>query len=103
MADAGFPQVRSINNDYGEKVSYVEKSLITTGDDVNQVRPFLKQDKDSGIWSYSAADVVDYLVSAWEEYDAQHELKNANLGEKTEKMKPVLAIGEGVTDPNLGM
>jgi nitronate monooxygenase len=56
-ADAGFPQVQPKN-------SYTEKSLITMGDDVNNCRRYLKQD-ENGEWSFSAADVVDFILSEY--------------------------------------
>ena len=37
---------------------------------------FIKQD-ENGEWSYSAGDVIDYLKSAWQESEAQNELKGA--------------------------
>jgi nitronate monooxygenase len=50
MANIGQPQVRN---------KYVEKGLITSGDDLTELLPFLP---DEG-WIYSAADVVDKLMS----------------------------------------
>lgn len=35
------------------------------GDDVNAARKFMKQD-EKGRWSYSATEVVEYILSAWE-------------------------------------
>lgn len=62
-ADAGFPQVRSRTNpDTGKKEMYVEPSLITTGNDINECKTLMKLN-DDGTWGYSANDVVDYLVS----------------------------------------
>lgn len=58
-ADAGFPQVQP-------KDDYTEKPLITIGDDVNNCRRYLKQD-ENGEWSFSAKDVVDYLLSEYRE------------------------------------
>ena len=63
-ADAGFPQVRHITNSQGEKNLYVEPSLVTLGDDVNQCASLIKQNAD-GTFGYSASDVVDYLLSDW--------------------------------------
>jgi nitronate monooxygenase len=50
MADIGFPQVR----DSGA----VEKPLLTSGDDLKNISVFAQ-----GRFEYSAADVVDYLLS----------------------------------------
>lgn len=49
----------------GESQKYVEESLITAGDGVNECRRFLKKTED-GRWSYGAGEVVDYLVSEFE-------------------------------------
>lgn len=68
-ADAGYPQV-SPKKKEGEK--YVEQPLVTIGDDVNACRRFMKQDEETGRWSYSAGDVVDYLVSEWESRRAEN-------------------------------
>lgn len=53
-ADCGFPQVNS-------KYGYQERPLVTMGDDVNNCKRFLHQDKD-GRWCYSARDVLNFLV-----------------------------------------
>jgi nitronate monooxygenase len=50
MANIGMPQVRN---------KYVEKGLITSGDDLTELAPFLP---DVG-WVYTASDVVDKLLS----------------------------------------
>jgi nitronate monooxygenase len=54
-ANAGCPQVQ-------KKENYVEEMLLTIGDDVNNCRRYSKQD-ENGEWSYSATDVIDYLLS----------------------------------------
>ena len=54
------------NDETGTKEPYVEDILITIGDDVNLVRRLMKRDKATGKWSYSAADVVEYLRQAWD-------------------------------------
>ena len=64
MSDAGVPQISPFKKE-GSDERYVEEILVTMGDDVNAARKFMKQD-ENGRWSYSAADVVDYLVSEWE-------------------------------------
>lgn len=65
-ADAGFPQVRHITNPLtGEKDLYVEPTLVTLGDDVNQCATLIKKNQD-GKLGYSASDVMDYLLSDWE-------------------------------------
>lgn len=62
-ADAGFPQVRHVKDEEtGEKKEYVEPGLVTVGDDVNLCASLLKQRED-GTWGFSAADVVEYLLS----------------------------------------
>jgi len=52
MATAGFPQVR--------KDGYVEKPIVTSGDDLVSVGQFIKEGKTS----YSAEDVISYLLGA---------------------------------------
>jgi nitronate monooxygenase len=52
LANVGHPQVRNGN--------YIEKGLITAGDDLTALTPFLPADG----WVYSAADVVNKLMSA---------------------------------------
>ena len=54
----------------GEKDKYVEDSLVTLGDDVNQCSSLIKK-KEDGTLGYSASDVVDYLLSGWEESQKQ--------------------------------
>lgn len=63
-SDAGYPQVTKQpgkNNGI-----YIEKPLITIGDDVNSCRKLIRFDEATGRLGYSARDVVDYLVSEWE-------------------------------------
>jgi len=50
MANVGLPQVRN---------KYVEKGLITSGDDLTELVPFLPAEG----WAYTASDVVDKLMS----------------------------------------
>jgi len=50
----------------GSDERYVEETLITAGDDVNQVRKYMKQDAN-GRWEYSARDVVDYLLGKFKD------------------------------------
>ena len=64
-ANTGFPQV-SPHKKEGETERYIEEILITCGDDVNSARRFMKQNKETGVWSYPAASVVDYLLSEYE-------------------------------------
>ena len=71
-ADAGFSQVSPKKRE-GETERYVEQPLVTIGDDVNRCRRFMKLDEETGKWGYSAADVVDYLLSEWEERKAEKE------------------------------
>jgi nitronate monooxygenase len=74
-ADAGYPQVYSKKNE-DELDPYIEKPLVTIGDDVNNCRRFVKLDEETGRWSYSAGDVIDYLLSEWE----AHETSNSDSG-----------------------
>jgi len=71
-ADAGYPQVSPKKRE-GETENYVEQPLVTIGDDVNRCRRFMKWDEETGKWSYSAGDVIDYLLSEWEERKAELE------------------------------
>jgi nitronate monooxygenase len=59
MANAGLPQVSPFTRE-GDDKKYVEEILITAGDDVNQVREYMKEN-DEGHLEYSAVDVLDYL------------------------------------------
>lgn len=70
-ANAGCPQVQ-------KKENYVEDMLITIGDDVNSCRRYLKQD-ENGDWSYSATDVIDYLLS---EYEARNSKLSTTAAEE---------------------
>jgi nitronate monooxygenase len=80
-ADAGMPQVRSVK---GEAEPYVELPLVTIGNDVNRCRRFMKYDETTDRWSYSAGDVIDYLLSEWETSKA--------------KMDEVNAVSEGLAE-----
>jgi hypothetical protein len=64
MADAGVPQLSPFKRE-GEDERYLEEILVTMGDDVNAAKQFAKLGED-GRWSYSATEVVDYIVSEWE-------------------------------------
>ena len=64
-ANAGFPQVSPHKKD-GETERYIEEILITCGDDVNSARRFMEQDEETGVWSYSAKAVVEYLLSEFD-------------------------------------
>ena len=86
MADAGVPQLSPFKKE-GEDDRYLEEILVTMGDDVNAARKFMRQDAN-GRWSYSAVDVVDYILSKWD--SAQTE---ANL---TEDTPTVVGIDAGV-------
>jgi nitronate monooxygenase len=50
MANIGLPQIRN---------KYVEKGLLTSGDDLTELRPFLPAEG----WVYTASEVVDMLMS----------------------------------------
>ena len=52
MSNIGLPQRRP--------TGYVERPLFTAGDDLPAVKRFLTNDKES----YTAADVVEYLLAA---------------------------------------
>ncbi len=89
-ADCGFPQTRTITTNVGgekKKEMYVEEGLITIGDEVNDCRRFLKKD-ENGNWYYSAADVVDYLKSQWQESEARKELKEILAKENAASATP---------------
>ena len=58
MANIGLPQVRP--------KGYVEKPLVTAGDDIDRVRLFLQDDRAS----YTAEEVVQYLLEAVATRDA---------------------------------
>jgi len=77
-ADAGYPQVSPKKRE-GETTNYVEQPLVTIGDDVNRCRRFMQWDEESGKWGYSATDVVEYLLSEWDQ--RQTELDGAELVE----------------------
>lgn len=82
-ADAGFPQSRYITNPVTrEKELYVEPGLVTIGDDVKQCIPLIKKQMD-GTVGYSAAEVMDYLMS---DYIAQ-EMRTSKR--KEELVNPV--------------
>uniref|UniRef100_A0A7S0YVK3 Nitronate monooxygenase domain-containing protein n=1 Tax=Hemiselmis tepida TaxID=464990 RepID=A0A7S0YVK3_9CRYP len=59
MANAGMPQVSPFKKE-GEDNRYVEEILITAGDDVNQVRAYMKETEE-GHLEYTAVDVLEYL------------------------------------------
>lgn len=59
MANAGLPQVSPFAKE-GEENKYVEEILITAGDDVNQIRKYMKETSD-GRLEYTANDVIQYL------------------------------------------
>jgi nitronate monooxygenase len=68
-ADAGFPQT------YTKKdgSSFLEPSLVTIGDDVNNCRKFIQLNEKTGRYGYSACDVIDYLVGEWKTAEATSE------------------------------
>lgn len=75
MANVGLGQTRKYENkdSDGETKLYVEDRLITIGDEINLARKFMKQD-ENGDWNYSAAVIVDYLRSEWEEYTSRQKV-----------------------------
>jgi len=76
LANVGLAQTRKYKTESGEQELYTEDKYITIGDDVNFCRKFMKQAED-GTWSYSAAEVIDYLKSEWKESEARKELSDA--------------------------
>lgn len=66
-ANVGLPQVQP-------KHDYQEEMLITIGDDVNNCRQYLKQN-EKGDWEYSAKDVVDFLLSEFEDEKVEEKKK----------------------------
>eukprot|EP00288_Rhodomonas_lens_P018089 CAMPEP_0177704516 /NCGR_PEP_ID=MMETSP0484_2-20121128/8229_1 /TAXON_ID=354590 /ORGANISM="Rhodomonas lens, Strain RHODO" /LENGTH=593 /DNA_ID=CAMNT_0019215907 /DNA_START=219 /DNA_END=2000 /DNA_ORIENTATION=+ len=72
MANAGLPQVSPFKK-AGSDEKYIEETLITAGDDVNQIKKYLR-DVGDGHLEYTAQDVIDYVLGRFkEEYD--NELK----------------------------
>jgi len=70
MANAGMPQVSPLKK-IGTDQKYVEETLITAGDDINQIRRFIKENAD-GTLGYPAKDVINYLLGRFkEEYTAE--------------------------------
>jgi nitronate monooxygenase len=68
-ANVGLSQIQS-------KHDYEEEMLITIGDDVNNCKRYLKQNKQ-GDWEYSAKDVVDWLLSEFnDDEDAAEKVGN---------------------------
>jgi NAD(P)H-dependent flavin oxidoreductase YrpB (nitropropane dioxygenase family) len=88
MANIGMPQTRKYKDaqDGGKTKVYVEGKLITIGDEVNLARNFIKED-ENGEYSFSAADVVDYLKSEWSESEARHEVKEYIQAESASSSK----------------
>lgn len=83
-ANVGLAQTRKYKNgDTGETDLYVEDKFITIGDDVNFCRQFMKQDSETGTWSFSAEDVVNYLKSEWTASKARKEVTEAVFGTGT--------------------
>jgi hypothetical protein len=54
----------------------VEGKLIMIEEEVNNCRRFMKQD-ETGKWDYSAAELVDYLKSEWNESLLRNEIQSA--------------------------
>lgn len=109
MADAGFPQIRTVKDENGEKKDYLEDILVTMGDDVNKARRYMKFDEQTGRWSYTAADVVDHLLKEWNKHEAQHEINQKVFAEQEMKhpiTKHPITVGASdgdALDPNLGV
>jgi len=81
MANAGLPQVSPFKKE-GESERYIEEILITAGDDINQIRRYMKLNKE-GVYEYSARDVIDYLLGRFkEEYNDELKLyQDAHMAE----------------------
>jgi nitronate monooxygenase len=87
MANAGMPQISPFKKE-GAEEKYVEETLITAGDDINQVRRYLKD----GATEYSAMDVINYLLGRFkEEYNNELNLyKDADKAEDPAVRKDLL-------------
>lgn len=81
MANAGMPQVSPYKK-VGSDEKYIENWLITTGDDINQIRRFIK-DSGDGSLAYQAKDVVSYLLGRFKE-ELQSERNLYNDADKAE-------------------
>ncbi len=65
MANAGLPQVSPYKKE-GSQEKYVEETLITAGDDINQIKKYMYQAKE-GHLEYSAKDVLNYMFGRFKE------------------------------------
>lgn len=98
MANAGLPQIspfKAANSD--EK--YLEEILITAGDDINQVRTYMKETPE-GYLEYGALDVINYLLGRFkEEYKSERDLyKNAEDAEDPAVRSKLMAKKQELTD-----
>lgn len=84
MANAGLPQVSPYKK-AGEEHKYVEEMLVTAGDDVNQVRQYMKETSD-GRLEYSANDVINYLLGNFKK-EFQSEMNLYQDADKAEDPK----------------
>jgi nitronate monooxygenase len=78
-SNAGFAQVTKVKQADGTKTEYVEKPLITIGDDVNSSKRFIKLNPKTGRLGYSAGEVVDWLKSEFEQAAKSTETEKANV------------------------
>jgi len=95
MANAGMPQVSPFKVK-GEKDRYIEETLITAGDDINQIRKYIKKTED-GKLEYSAVDVISYLLGRFKE-EYTNELNLYEDAEKAEDPKVKAALLEKKAD-----
>jgi len=63
-SDTGYPQAYKNKDD--PSCAFLEPALITLGDDVNNCRKFINFDEENDRYTYSAGDVVDYLLGEWD-------------------------------------
>lgn len=98
MANAGLPQVGPHTKE-GTEEKYTEQTLLTAGDDINQIRKFVRT-MDDGKLGYTARDVLDYLLGRFkEEYNSELNLyENAELAEDGEVKQKLVAKKEELKD-----
>jgi len=91
MANAGLPQLSPFKK-IGTDERYVEEVLITAGDDINQIRRYIKGENADGTLEYKAVDVLNYLLGRFkEEYTAELNLyQNADQAEDPAIRKKLL-------------
>jgi len=88
MANAGMPQVSPFKKE-GSDEKYIEETLITAGDDINQVKRYMYEAPE-GHLEYSARDVLNYMLGRFKEeytnelnlYEHAEEAEDAAVKEK---------------------